>query len=256
MRAKFSQKGLTIVELVVSMAISSIVMLGIVPLVLFFFSSFSSNLAELKLDNEINSASLSIERDILHSKAFLEKSIFGDSSTLNGVSHWSSDGYKGGGDDSRSLFLRMPSTTANKQNESRELVYNNLYGNCGKPNATPVYYETIYYVKDKKLYKRTVTPYPKDQKFCFDKKVYQANTCTTGTGSNCYGRDIEIMDNVSSFSIDYYDSPSSKTPISYSSDPQPVEVPATSVGIKIDASIKTSKGVIKQSVNLKKSIAW
>lgn len=124
----------------------------------------------------------------------------------SGGEAWS---YKGDSPASRVLIVQSYATTVNPLNTGRQPVFiDSSNFNC----TTQMYYQpqltfiTIYFVKDKTLYKRiltdTTTP------LCSGNTQQQRRTCpayiTSGRHASCQANDETLLTNVGSFSVSYY----------------------------------------------------
>ena len=128
----FTRRGFTAVELVVALAITSIVVLGMMPLLIGFFTSYSGQTQELKHVTQTQQALLTITNDLQRAADFLRvPDTLDDKHPAPAWPGWYFQGRPGTDQDvNRTLILRMPATTAAYQNPSRQLVYNGNSADC------------------------------------------------------------------------------------------------------------------------------
>ena len=217
-----SRQGFTIPEILVALAISSIILVGIISL---FVSLTNNSATTVKIADQIrnnNSVISSIETDLRLTKAFRATTSLADSNST--VSPLQPDGwvFKGVDGDHRILVLQTYATSANTKADSRGIVYrDDGLGGC-PVGRDPVYNNIIYFVKDSVLYRRvlvepsvppTKNPYcgstPTDAVATIAQKQTCANGQASGMPANCREKDVAIAKGVSRFSIQYYEEPAS-----------------------------------------------
>ena len=203
MRANTSS-GLTIVELVIAIAISAIVLLGMMPLLTNLFQVAGSSIATAKQVNETQRAASIIASDMQITNSFLGKPLSSDTKTPAPGGGWT---FRGSSATARTLLLRMPATTAAYQNSTRQLVYNANTGSCFD-SARPLYNTVIYYLQSSTLYRRTLidtsaTP-------CPGQTIFQKTSCQSGGG--CSETDVTVATGVTQFVVDYYTVSNDKDP--------------------------------------------
>ena len=212
LKRTISQKGFTLVEAVISLTLMSVVVLVLFG---FIFSTYNANNdADIQATaaNDVQTALNRIEEDINLSKGFdiAIAAPFSDSfGPDNAGAAWS---HTGSSATSRALIIKGYATTTHPKNINKSPVYINSYG-CTTDliNSNPIL-ETriIYFVNNNKLYRRTLTDTTKT--LC--NPQYQKQTCASGySNAACLETDVLVLENVTNFSINYYASASSTTPI-------------------------------------------
>lgn len=249
--------GLTTVELIVSITLSAIFILGLLPLLFSFFNSLQNSIARAKQLGEMHSAIQAINDDLVRAQSILRLSDIDDDEEITQDLRWSRNklvwSFEGQNPNKRVLILRVPGTSRNAKDASRELAVHGGHGLCGDSqrhkNATPTFYNAIYFVKDDTLYRRSLLfrkGFPQiagaksndegTERFlephaCIEPS--QSQTCSQpgkDYGTRCrpndhwafpnfgYSKptmDVAILRNVSTFSIDYFDTPTSTAPTDY-----------------------------------------
>lgn len=234
-------QGLTTVELIVSITLSAFFILGLIPLLLSFFSSLQDSIGRSKQIGEIHSAVQTINNDLLRARALLRLSDMDDNENATEHLRWNRDknvwSFTGKNADSRTLILRLPSTRGNINQPNRRL---SLMGSCRGFNEGSIsHYNIIYFVHNNILYRRTLlfrdgfTQIPglkedeqgndtfRNQTMCRDTSASQKQTCiakdTTGRctdykytltpGYTEPEKDVPIVSNITKFSIEYFKHP-------------------------------------------------
>lgn len=255
MQIKRFDRGLTVVELIVSISVSSIILLALVPIIVSFFGNFGYLMAKLRVNNALLAASSQVEGDLIRSMSMMQKPTINDGTKLNDLPGGSEADYRGTGANSRILILRQPATTKNYSDPSREVIYNST-NDCMSPNTPPVVFESVYFVSGGSLYKRTLSSHDPSQTFCFNQKSYQKTSCKTGSGTDCYQKDIKVLDRVKKFSVEYYNTPIATAPESYASTPDRIPVDATTAKVVLQVEEKTSQGTITQTSTIRRNINY
>jgi prepilin-type N-terminal cleavage/methylation domain-containing protein len=196
-----ASKGFTVVELIVVITVS-----GLLMTVLF------GPLNDLYQDNTRGVKSVIQVADTRGALRFIQHNVSLGYSFLNtnqitdptGTS-WT---WTGSGTTSRVLITRNYATTIDEAVDTsgtRALLYGS--GAC---SATPLFNNIIYFVNNGTLYRRTI----KNTTSTCAGAVGQKQTCTAGyTNPACQATDAKILSNVTNFTVDYYDTASSTTPI-------------------------------------------
>ena len=186
----FTRRGFTAVELVVALAITSIVVLGMMPLLIGFFTSYSGQTQELKHVTQTQQALLTITNDLQRAADFLRvPDTLDDKHPAPAWPGW--------------YFQGRPGTD---QDPSRQLVYNGNSADCATYAGTPVYYTVIYYTLNGSLYRRSVLN--PNEPPCAGQRIYQKTSCLGG----CAEKDILILRDVSQFRVDYFTNPTAQDP--------------------------------------------
>jgi hypothetical protein len=115
------------------------------------------------------------------------------------------------------LILNSLVTDQSPVNSSREIIYYKDQPNaCGATKIfnNILYSKVIYFIKDGSLWRRT-TIAPFNTNATTDSQTvcatpWQQDSCSPGyTATRCKTNDVEVMQNVSSLNVEYYNSPSS-----------------------------------------------
>ena len=157
-----------------------------------------------------------IESDVRLSTAFLTTtgtliSPQGSNSNFTGTAAFTNT--------SNTLILNSLVTDQSPNNASREIIYYKDQPNaCGATKIfnNILYAKVIYFINNGSLWRRTaIAPFNTNattdsQTVCAT--PWQQDSCSPGySAGRCKTNDIEVMDNVSSLSVEYYNSPSSTT---------------------------------------------
>lgn len=231
--------GLTTVEIIVSITISAIVILGLIPILTNFFNSLQDLIGRTKQSNDMYSAIQSIQKDILYSTAFLRFSSLDDeeSSTQNLRWGWRKQiwDFKGRNPNGNNLILQKILTKRSYVSHDLTIIGRGkgFSASCTGDYASPVYYNIIYYLDGETLYRRTIAPAPDSQiadtpgdtenMFINDIRapwcnyISEANEKTTTRTGRSGAKDTVILKNVDKFSIDYFDTPYAQNPADYRS---------------------------------------
>lgn len=202
--------GFTLVEVLV---IAPIVILVVATIVGFMTLLTGDSLVtnqRSRLANSVQTALSSIEDDVRLSYSLLDSSTSlpspqgpgGGSGTFNNNAQY--------------LVLEMAATTANPQGSaSRSLVYYANQPNAcglGEEHNTTLDMQIIYFVENGTLYKRTYVPDYTAGDLCAE--PWQKNSCSesqVSSVSRCIVADEIIAQDVSTFTLSYYATPSSPT---------------------------------------------
>jgi prepilin-type N-terminal cleavage/methylation domain-containing protein len=220
------RSGFTVPEILIAMAIASIILVGIMTL---FVSLTGNSATTVKIADQIrnnDSAITNIENDLRLTKSFRATPLLADSNAS--VSPLQPDGwvYKGVDSTHRMLILQTYATSANPKTDGRDVVYrDDGLGGC-PVGRDPVYNNIIYFVKDSVLYRRTLVEAspPTGTTYCGSTPtnsvatIAQKQTCAngqaTGMPANCRERDVAIAKGITRFDIQYYEAAGSSTAIS------------------------------------------
>lgn len=233
--------GFTTVELIVSITLSAILILGILPLLFTFFGSLQDAIGRSKQANDIQSALRMISSDLVRARALLRFSDILDKESLTEslrrkkeykTGYWD---FRGSGSDKRTLILRLPTFSGlNPQSEFREPISRGSTAECEDNSGSIEFYNAIYYIDDNTLYRRSLVPSPYEHTVpgkydfrpggvtdtqrnrCWYARPYHKTSCRATVGAyGCEQKDVTVLTNVSRFSIDYFDKPESTTPKDY-----------------------------------------
>lgn len=211
--------GFTIVELLIAVSLSAVVVTVFIALLFSTYQASGRNKLLLSMTSSMQIALSQMERDVRYSAGY-DKSVavpFNDSNSPAGG--WT---YKGtpASPENRALLLRSYATVNNPFSPQRQSAYvdgrlPNPYVvedpllNCSiTPPAGALYlnpqlpYMTIYFLSNGSLVRRILTD--TTTTLCNGASVYQKQSCPGGTGGSCRAKDEVILENVSSFAIDYF----------------------------------------------------
>ncbi len=143
-----------------------------------------------------------------------------------------------------SLILGTVATNNNPIDPNRELVYYTQPFGCGADSFKNqlFYTTTVFFVKDKSLWRRTYVPTPPGS-LALCSQPWQVNTCSPGylaTATQCKANDSELVRDIKSFSVKYYQNPEDTVPITAINSPN-----ATSLSV----SIETEKEVVGRTIS-------
>ncbi len=209
-------RGFTLVEM---MVIAPVVILLIGTIIFSIVQITGEALAERAssvLISNVQSALDQIEADTKLSGAFLAK---------NNVTLTSPQGFGNGTVDFQSisgngamLILNTFVTTQNPNSANRSLVYlaNSPYActHANLPQNQVMTMNTVYFVQDNTLWKRTLAPTGYLNRDCPGVTPWQRPSCAPGiTGTLCPTQDERLVNGVTSanFTVEYFNSPSDNT---------------------------------------------
>lgn len=243
------QRGFTLVEMLV---VAPLIILLIGTLIA-YITTLTGDSLQLRERGDmaygVQSALDSIENDSIKATRFLATSGTlpspqGKDSSFNGTAAFTS---------SDSLVIGVIATSKDPLNPDRiPINYENQPHPCGSNQSSNTFLITkaIYFVKDGSLWRRTIVPSynmdspPNDYTVC--NTPWQRNSCSIGqTASICRSEDSELVKNVSDFTVKYYTSPSSTTPLA-AADAKKAKT--------IEVSITTQKTVAGDSITQDGSI--
>lgn len=208
-----ASKGFTIIEMAV---IAPIVVLTIVAFVTFVINLVGDATNE-RMSNQltygIQDALTRIETDVKYSNYFIEQTDL----TLTFPQGLNNDTTIFKNNTSNALILSMPSTSDNPMTSSSSYVYlSNTPYSCSSANVSQnsvLPYNVVYFVVNGTLWRRTIMRADYATAGCAT--PWQQPSCAIGqTASFCKTQDIRVLDNVTSFGLTYYSSPSSTTALS------------------------------------------
>ncbi|HCH34895.1 TPA: hypothetical protein DEW05_05220 [Candidatus Saccharibacteria bacterium] len=199
-------KGFTLPELMVVIAIGSLVIASILGLIVNLARVGSSSIDAARQVKDTQSAMRLIQADLRLTQKFLMQPSIADSPPGGGS--WN---FRGTGSTNRALLLQTAATTANSVDANRTLVYKQT-GGC-PIGTTPAYNNVIYFVRSSTLYRRIVVEPPVANLYCPGQTNAQIRTCTTpGTPANCQLQDVVVATDITGFNILYYTNPGDNTP--------------------------------------------
>ncbi len=207
------QRGFTIPELLVAMAIATIILVGIIGILVNLTANSSQIISTSEQIRNNQSALSAIQADIPLTYSFLATNSVADSeSSASPISAgWQLQGQD---ENHRILILRTYATTAAPQDSDRRIVYfDETPSPCaiGGIGRRPVTNNIIYFVKNSTLYRRILVEPTPSAPYCAGQTIGQRRTCTTPNGTTCRERDVVIATNVSRFSVQYFAEPTDQT---------------------------------------------
>lgn len=182
--------GLTVVELTVSMAIATAIVVGVVPLLIHILISNTHTSVESLLQVKAQNAFSTISSHMSRSQKLL---------TTPDISNTDPPAPSGGWQGSHTtLVLRQVATTNAVQNDSREPVFTGV-GNTSDCSVqrNPVLINQVIYKHESSLYLRTIVP---EIATCDSATIAQTTSCLTCTDKP---KDIMLASNVESITISY-----------------------------------------------------
>lgn len=202
-----STSGFTIAELLIVMVVLG-VLIGLLysPLTNLYFSNING-LKSVVQTTDVHSSLRLISRDLSLATGFAATAAV--SSPLGYNNDGTTWDWRGTDSNHRVLIAGAYATNILPNGDTagnRTLIFNS--SDC----STPLTNTIIYFVKNSTLYRRTIK---NTTSTCGGTAIAQQQTCAAGVSNAiCKGADALILNNVSKFSVDYYASPASSTPIS------------------------------------------
>lgn len=235
--------GFTLIEIgiIVPLLITSLLVVFSALFVLLKSSSIES--ASLNSVYDAQDALSTIERDATLTSQFLPTTETGIADAYKPTTNGSSWQYYGDSlaSSTRVLILRSYATVENPQSNTRRPAYINNLG-CG---ASTLYYNsvmsynTIYFVKNKNLYRRiALNP---STSTC--ETPYQKQTCPStedlggARDASCKADDELIATNVSDFSVTYYATPTSTNSLDVYANTANGTLVATAATVKVSITL-------------------
>lgn len=197
-----------------------------VGVIIFITGEVLSSRANNSLAYNVQDALNTIEDDVRLSGAFL---------ATNNVAIASPQGYdngtqsfqNAGSSNGTALILNSMATTNTYYSPDRKLIpLANLPNNCSSSQVNQnqmMTLNTIYFVKDNTLWKRTLLPSNYATKGCNGAQPWQKPTCNAGTGGLCTAKDTKLVqlpnssDSSLTFQIQYYTTPQSTSELTAAS---------------------------------------
>lgn len=193
------QHGFTVVEILVVLTVLGILIPLVIGTLSDFYNSNSDTLVKTVQNGDVQTALKTIEKDVNTAERFLV------SNTIIDPGSSTSWLYSGTGITDRRLILSTYATTALASNDasaSRQLLFST--GTCLEPLKNNL----VYFVNGGNLYRRTI----KNTAPSCTGSIAQKQTCAAGnTAASCQGVDALLASNVTGFSIDYFETPSTTT---------------------------------------------
>ncbi|HET6746931.1 MAG TPA: fibronectin type III domain-containing protein [Candidatus Saccharimonadales bacterium] len=214
---KRAEEGFTLVEILIIAPVVIIVISGFIALIITMVGDVLAIRDRNNMAFEIRNTLDRIEQDTRLSTQFLTTSNTllspqGSDNNFTGTAAFSN---------TNSLILGTLTTDKNPTDTTRQLVfYAKQPNDCGPQQSynRPFISKTMYFIKNGSLWRRSYlfnwnqNATPNDETLC--SAPWQQNSCSPGyTASRCQTNDVEMMQNVSSFSVKYYATPQSTTDI-------------------------------------------
>lgn len=233
--------GFTLVEVLIIAPIVILAIGGFVGLLIAMTSDVLITRDQNNMTYETQDALDQIEQDVRLSTQFLVTSgTFtapqGSDSNFTGTAAFTNS--------NNTLILGSLTTDKNPSDSTRQITYY-----AGQPNlcgAQQVYNrvflaKVMYFIKNGSLWKRSVLPNYNTNATLDDDTVcsapWQRNTCSPGysPSTRCQTNDSEVMKNIDTFNIKYYDNPKSTTEIASS-----LALAATTIEVTINGKKVTA----------------
>lgn len=258
-RQDHSQKGFTIVELAIVVPILIVTVIVLFESLFSLVRSSALNRTAIDITYETQNALSAIENDTILTNTFLPTTDSAVTDPYKPTTHSGQWSYLGNeaGDPNRVLILRVYNTTGNPLSVDRKPAFLTDEG-C---DPSTIYfnevlqYNLIYFVQNGTLYRRHALDTTKST--C--ETPYQKQSCpslaTLGLPSRhtaCAADDEVVARNVREFSVQYYPSKNSTTPIAVyepSADPDAVTAAAA-----VDVSLTLARPTYGQDVSNSSSI--
>lgn len=239
-----SSSGFTIVEVIVVIVVGAILTGLLFGPLDDMYRSYNKNLFVVTRTADIHSALDTIASDLADSSGFVAtksvmESPFGAN---NDETAWS---WQGEDEDHRVLLATGYATTIRKTADNADERQLTLLSNC----KTPYTNTYVYFVRDSTLYRRIIA---NDNGHCASTGVAQQQTCALDTlGDSCQAIDAVLCQNVTSFTVDYYDRSISNTPFDDQYTDQQVPPRAQVVNITlVTEPVKGDSAEFKRSLRI------
>lgn len=251
-RKKTEQSGFTLIEILIIAPVVVLVISGFVALMITLVGDVLTTRDQTAMAFETQDALDRIEQDTRLTTQFLDTSGTqiapqGSNANFTGTDAFTS---------TNTLIMGGLATDKNPIDTSRQLIYyaKQPY-DCGTQQQ--IYNRVfqakiIYFIKDGSLWRRVILPNyntnasPNDDTVC--SVPWQRNSCSPGYGggTRCETNDTEIMKNVSSFSVKYYETPKSTTELGSANAPNASTIEVTIAGSKgVVGRTITNSGVVR-----------
>jgi type II secretory pathway pseudopilin PulG len=218
MRHHNLRTGFTIVEMLVVAPIVILVIGGFIAGLLYLTGDALMESRKVKLVNDTQTVLDQMEEDIKMSGAFLavnNMAIVSPQGFNDATSNFTNVGLSTG----PALILNTFVTNTNPQSQTRRLVnIADMPNLCSSGNAVyqnqVMTMNTVYFVKDNTLWKRTLATNGYASKVCSGTTIWQRPSCSPGrTGTMCLSQDEALLkvNGTLAIAVNYYDSPSSTT---------------------------------------------
>lgn len=206
-----TQYGFTIIEVLVVAPIVVLVIGAFVGLIVSMTGDILATRAANVMAYDIQDALNRIEQDVKRSGAYLATNNI-ELTSPQGFDNGTSN-FQNAGPDGPMLILNTYATTGNPTSTDTGFVYiANQPNACGSGQITDnqiVMFNTVYFVRDNSLWRRTVAPADYDTMGC--SLPWQQPTCAPGiSGAFCATQDERLLDGITEggFELEYFADPS------------------------------------------------
>lgn len=219
------------------------------------------NAAAYDIQNALNS----IEDDSEKAMAFITTVASANTSYPIATPQGSDNGTAGYSTTSGHLLIKAAATTSSPLSSSRTLVYMaSPDSTCSSSTITqndPYPILLAYFVSSNTLWRRTILGNSSSPGLCAGYTPWQKASCSASViatyPSVCKSADVELVNNVSSFSVSYYDtadgSTALTTPYTWTDDTTPAAIQVTlSTSKSVGGSTATASGTLRvSSINIR-----
>lgn len=213
------QRGYTIPELLIVMfVLSTMSAILFVTLDAFFYDNLRTLGSTLQV-NETRTVLRQMQSNVSEARNFLTVNTVQDPTGPPGGGAWSYTGPAPGTDSTkRYLIVSTYATTAAVSDPARSLVYTpGVSGVCNTTDPTNnaiLENNYVYFVHNQTLYRRTIVNDPATGRTVCGSAPFQKQSCAPGyTNSRCQATDAVLLRNVKAFTVDYYATSASNTPV-------------------------------------------
>ena len=246
------QTGFTLIEVLIIAPIVILAISGFVALMVVMAADVLVTRDENNMTYETQDALDLIEQDTRLSTQFLVTtqalpSPQGSNNNFTGTAAFTNA--------SSTLILGGLTTSKNPSDPTRKIVfYAGQPNECGTKEAynRPFIAKIVYFLKNGSLWRRVILPDYNTNVTIDDNTLcatpWQRNTCSPGysPSTRCQTNDSEIMQNVDSFSVKYFSSPSSTTELGNGN-----ALSATTIEVTLNGKKKTAGRDVDNSASLR-----
>lgn len=216
--------GFTIVELLVAMVVLGLLIGLVLGSLGGYYQANINTLTKTTQETDVRSVLRSIETELADSNGFLATTSvpFSDPQGMdNGTSAWSYKGQSDAATTNRRVLIGLTYATDRNANDPVRLpVFTNTGAGCDPSAAIPTEVNKIYFIardqnttkEQYNLYRRTLVPTaalcgsPIQKRTCAAPDVETSPTI-------CEASDAMLVNDIKTFTVDYYTSPNDSTPI-------------------------------------------
>jgi len=233
-------KGFTLVEVIVVMAVC-----GILTGLLFgplndLYTFNAQGLSSVVQATDTRSALRQMEKVVALGNSFAPQSA---SDATGKTWRWN---------DATSLLDKplIISSYATQLNTSGNKVIATQYSSICANLPTQMSYNTVFFVKNSALYRRVIKPTP--ALTCDGNPIDQKNTCEIPSAypTTCEGVDAKILDNVTGFTVQYFDASTGVTGITPTNDSQFATFKTVTITLSTTAGPGSAKTIVTNSLRM------